>query len=290
MKKLKKNIKKKRFIRIIPRLDIKNGQLIKGINLEGLRILGDPLDYANYYHKSLADEIFYIDVVASLYGTNNLTKFIKTTSKNIHIPFLVGGGIRTIDQIKKILNSGADRVSINSEAIKNPSFIYKAAKTFGSSTISVNIEYTQIKGKLFVVHSNGREITKLNPFKWAKIIEENGAGEIILSSVIHEGLGKGFDLDTIDSLCKTVKIPVIAHGGCGSKEHVLKLVNKTKVNGVMISSFFHYGAINNFNYKKNKIGNVHFLNSNERKSLPKKNFLRETKKFLKKNNIHVRYD
>lgn len=279
---------KRKFIRIIPRLDVKNGLLIKGINLEGLRVLGDPFAYAHFYAENLADEICYIDSVSSLYGTNNLIKFIKKTS-NIKIPFMVGGGLNSIEQISKVLNSGADRVCINTASITNPKLIYNAARKFGSSTIAVNIQYTAVNRTRFVVHSNGRELTNLNPLQWAKKMEEMGAGEIVLTSVLNEGLFKGFDLPTIKKISNNLKIPVIAHGGCGSEKDVYDVVRKTQVSGVMISGLLHYGIINKLNFKKKRIGNLEFYNSKERKLLPIKNYIKSIKKKLHQKNINVRF-
>ena len=186
--------KKNRVIRIIPRLDIKNGQLIKGINLEGLRVLGDPYEFANYYYNSLADEIYYVDNVATLYGINNLTKFISRTAKNLYIPLTVGGGIKTIYDIEKALKAGADKVCINSAAIDNINFIKKASRVYGSSTISVGLECIKIKKKYFISKSSGRDLVDISPLEWAKKLEDNGAGEIVITAVNKEGLGEGFDI------------------------------------------------------------------------------------------------
>ena len=171
-------MKNKNFIRIIPKLDIKNGMLIKGINLEGLRVLGDPFNFARYYYENLADEICYIDNVATLYGTNNLSNFISDTAKNIFIPISVGGGIKTIDDVKRIFNAGADKICINSAAIEKPKFISKIARIFGSANITIIIEYIKIDNKYFITKSTGRDTVRIDPIKWAKIVEKEGAGEI----------------------------------------------------------------------------------------------------------------
>ena len=155
-------------IRIIPFLDIKNGLLIKGINLEGLRILGKANDFSNYYYKSGADEICYIDNVATLYGTNNLSKFITETAKDIFIPLSVGGGIRSIEDMKKMFSAGADKICINSSIIENPTLLKQSAKIFGSANITVMIQAINIDDKYYVSKANGRDIVNISPLKWAK--------------------------------------------------------------------------------------------------------------------------
>ena len=278
---------RKPFFRIIPRLDIKNGHLIKGINLEGLRVLGDPINFANLYYNQGADEICYIDNVATLYGTNNLSKFITRTAKNIFVPLTVGGGIRSISDIESMLNAGADKVSINSAAVDNSKFIYKASRLFGSSTISVNLEYIDFKGKSFITKSNGRDLVPINPVDWAKKAETLGAGEINITSVNYEGLQKGFDIKNINKICKNIKIPVLAHGGCGDPKHVLELAQKTNVSGVVIASLFHYNSITRFKKFKSKLGNTNFLdNLNfQKKNL---NLIKKIKTILLNKGFNVR--
>jgi Imidazoleglycerol-phosphate synthase len=266
----------KNLIRIIPKLDIKNGLLIKGINLEGLRVLGNPYEFAEFYYKSGADEICYIDNVATLYGTNNLQKFVTLTSKNIFVPLSVGGGIKTIKDIELMLNSGADKVSINSAAIDDINFIYDAAKKFGSSTIVTNIETVKINNKYYISKSNGRDIVNINPVSWAKKIQDYGSGEIFITCVNNEGLQSGFDINIISKICKNVNIPIIAHGGAGKFEHVLKVINETNISGVSLSSLLHYGIFNKFNFKSKNVGNINFLENN-RDAKIKDNFKRVEK-------------
>lgn len=276
----------KKFIRIIPKLDIKNGLLIKGINLDGLRVLGDPFNFAeNYYHQG-ADEISYVDSVASLYGTNNLSKFVTKISKNLFIPLSVGGGIREISQIENFLNSGADKVSINSAAIHNVNFINKAAKIFGSSTITCIIEVIKFDGKYFITKENGRDVIDINPIKWAKKLENNGAGEIFLTSINHEGLGNGFDINLTKKVSKAVRIPVIAHGGAGKFNHVFDVINQTDISGVSIAGFFHYDVCSSFKFKKKTIGNIHYL-KNLKKSKPEY-LLKKLKNYLLKRGVILR--
>ena len=278
----------KNNIRIIPKLDIKNGTLIKGIGLEGLRVLGDPYDFAKKYYEDGADEILYMDNVATLYGTNNLTKFVKKTAKDIFIPLTVGGGIKNLKNIEKLLVNGADKVSINSEFVVNKKFIEEAVKNFGSSTIVATIESNKIKNEYFITTSNGRDLYKKNPVQWAKELEDTGVGEIILTSVNNEGLKSGFDVPIIKKISEIVKIPVIAHGGCGNIDHIINLIKKTNVTGVALASILHYASIkkkqNTFNLKT---GNTNFL-QNAHKNY--KNIIKKIKNELKKNGIKIRYE
>ena len=275
-------------IRIIPRLEIKNGVLIKGINFEGLRALGDPSKFVHSYFNSGADEISYVDVVASLYGTNNLSKFIKKTVKNIFIPITVGGGIRDLKSIEKFLNSGADKISINSAIVKNIKFLKKAVKKFGSSTINCSIECIKFEKKYYVSTENGRNITKINILDWFKKVQDNGAGEVTISSINSEGLQNGFDLELYEKISKYIKTPVIAHGGAGNFDHVYNVIRSSNISGVSISSLFHYDALNSFDHSINdkKIGNFFFLKNYKKRRF--KNNLLNLKKYLKKKKISVR--
>jgi cyclase len=190
-------MKYNKFIRIIPKLDIKNLLLIKGINLEGLRVLGYAEDYINYYANNGADEIIYSDNIATLYGIPILKKDIKRIMKNNFLPITIGGGLGSLKDIEDLLKNGADKVFLNSFFVNNPKFINKAVKTFGSSTITVLIETIKIKNEYFITTSNGRDLIKKNPLDWAKECEQKGVGEILLTSVNSEGLQKGFDLKII---------------------------------------------------------------------------------------------
>lgn len=262
--------------------------LIKGINYEGLRVLGNPADFVKEYYNRGADEIMYVDVVASLYGTNNLRKFISKTVKDIFIPITVGGGIRHLKDIETFLNAGADKVSINSEIVNNINFLKKATKRFGSSTISCTIEYIQYEKKHYVSTENGRSVTNINPIDWFKKLQDFGAGEVLISSINHEGLQEGFDLNLYEKISKYIKIPVIAHGGAGDFKHVYDVINASRVSGVAISSLFHYDLLNLLPSKqtKKKIGNFHFLKNFKRKKY--KNNLYKLKQYLKNKKIHVR--
>ena len=247
--------------RIIPRLDIKNGLLIKGINLEGLRILGDPLDFAKQYYLNGADEICYVDIVSSLYGTKNISKFIKKTAQSNFIPLIVGGGIKNLNDIEEMLRNGADKICLNSALIKNIKLLKLASKKFGSSTITAIVEITKIKEKLFITSNNGRELHYINPLEWIKKLQDQGAGEIIVTSVTDEGLNKGYNLKILNDLSKILKIPFLLHGGFGNKEHIYQVAKNSSASGVLIGSLFHYNYLycTNYNFKKNKIGNTDYI-------------------------------
>ena len=255
-----------KIVRIIPRLDIKGPNLVKGIHLEGLRVLGKPEDFARFYYKNGADELFFQDTVASLYGRNSLNDIISKTAREIFIPLTVGGGIRGIDDIRNALRSGADKVAINTSAVNNPSFIKEASRKFGSPTIVVAIEaIKQTNGTYLVYTDNGREYTGLDVIEWAKRVEELGAGELVITSVDREGTGTGFDLELTSLVSNAVSIPVIAHGGASGAEDVANVIKEGNADAVAVASIFHYDFI----AKANELlsgnfdseGNVSFLKS-----------------------------
>jgi cyclase len=252
--------------RIIPRLDIKGHNLVKGVKLEGLRVLGDPEIFAEHYYICGADEIFFQDVVASLYEQNGLHDIIKKIAKKIFIPLTVGGGIRSIDDIKAVLRAGADKVAINTAGVKNPEFIKQAVRKFGSSTIVVAIEAIKKNSENYnVLIDSGRELTNFNVIDWAIRVCKLGAGEIFLTSVDHEGTGMGFDNSLIANVKKAVDIPVIAHGGGIDYKGVVKTCKETLVDAISCASMFHYPSLNELKEKfnpKNNIGNRDFLMSN----------------------------
>jgi cyclase len=279
-------------IRVIPRLDIKGPNLVKGINLEGLRVLGKPEDFAQYYYENGADELFYQDVVASLYERNSLGNIITATAKKNFIPLTVGGGIRTIDDIKNVLRAGADKVCINTAAIKNPQFISEASRKFGSSTIVVAIEaIKQPGGEYLAFVDNGREHTGVNVIEWAKQIQELGAGEIVITSVDKEGTGAGYDINLTNSIATLVDIPVIAHGGGGNLKHITDVIIEGKAEAVCIASMLHYDFVANkmSNMENRTEGNVSYLSSG-RNTFNKiePHDIPEIKKWLADNNINCR--
>ena len=252
-------------IRIIPRLDIKGTNLVKGIHLEGLRILGNPSNFAENYYENGADELLLMDVVASLYERNGLSELISEISKNIFIPITVGGGIRNILDIKNVLRAGADKVSINTAAINNKEFIKEAINEFGSSTITIAIEAIKgLDGEYYAFTDNGRENSGLKAIEWAKEVERLGVGEIILTSVDNEGTWKGLDLDTINEISNSVYIPLIAHGGAGRFSHVKDAIYKSGASAVAIGNMVVYqkknmGILINFPGKE-KVNELKFFN------------------------------
>ena len=238
--------------RLIPRLDIKGQNLIKSINLEGLRVIGDPNKFAIKYYNEGADELVLMDSVASLYGRNNLIEVIKKAAKNVFIPIMVGGGIRTIRDAENLLRNGADKVAINTAAILNPQLIKDLAKKFGSQCIVLSIEAKQqSKNSWEAFTHNGKEKTGIDVLKWIKKGIDFGAGEILLTSVDKEGTKTGFDIDLIDSASKICTVPLIASGGCGKIEHLKELSNSTHVDGIALASILHYGLSEIKKIKKN---------------------------------------
>jgi len=249
-------------LRIIPRLDIKGPNLVKGIHLEGLRVLGKPETFARYYYDNGADELLYMDVVASLYGRNSLLDMVAKTSREIFIPLTVGGGLRTLDDIKGALRGGADKVSLNTAAIGRPELVREAARRFGSSTIVVSIEaIRQPEGGYEAYTDNGRERTGVDACKWAIRAAELGAGEIMVTSIDREGTGKGFDLELTRSIAESVPIPVIACGGAGSIDHVYDVVVEGRADAVCLASLLHYKSIKSYQTQDDfsQEGNIEYL-------------------------------
>jgi cyclase len=231
-------------MRIISRLDIKNNFVIKGINLEGLRKVGDPIELATNYYNSGVDEIILIDAVASLYNRNNLFNIVEKISESIFAPLTLGGGIRSIRDIENALNSGADKVAINSHATENPNFINEAVKIFGSSTITVYIEAKKTTEKKWEVYKYcGREKTHLDLVEWIKIVQDLGCGELLITSVDYEGMQKGFDLEMMNTIYNHINVPLIFSGGCGKMEDITNMNKQYKNVSLSIASAFHYKKI-----------------------------------------------
>jgi cyclase len=230
--------------RLIARLDIKGPNLVKGIHLEGLRVLGRPAAFARKYYEDGVDELFYQDAVASLYGRNSLLEIVKETAREIFIPLCVGGGIRTRADVYNVLRAGADKVAINTAAIENPNFIQEVAEEFGSSTIVATVEAIRQPNGGYLCFTNcGREYTGVESVAWAKRLAELGAGEIVVTSVDREGTGRGFDVDLTRQISAVVGIPVIAHGGCGSAKHALDVVQRGHCDAIALASILHYDAV-----------------------------------------------
>lgn len=228
-------------IRIIPRLDVKGPNVVKGIRAEGLRVVGQPRELARQYYITGADEIIYIDIVASLYKRNLDFGLLKSVSKNIFIPLTVGGGIRSIHDINNTLRSGADKVAINTYAIHNPNFIRHAVKTFGSQCITILVEAKKIMENKWEAYTDGgRERTGVDAIEWMKEVIDLGAGEILITSIDNDGTKRGYEMDLVRKVASFASVPIIVHGGAGSMESILKVINGAIINGVSCSSVFHY--------------------------------------------------
>lgn len=231
-------------VRIIPRLDIKGPNLIKGIQLEGLRVIGDPHAFALKYYEQGADELIYMDIVASLYERNNLSDIIKRAAENIFIPITVGGGIRSVVDAKNILRSGADKVAVNTAAIKNPQLISDISNSFGSQAMVLSVEAKyQNNGKWEAFTDNGRERTGLDIIDWVQQATALGAGEILLTSVDHEGMRKGFDIELIKQVSDVINVPLIVSGGMGDFSHFADAVSVGQADGIAIADMFHYDRL-----------------------------------------------
>lgn len=227
--------------RIIPCLDVHEGRVVKGINFENLRDAGDPVEMAAFYDREGADELVFLDISASWQGRKTMVEVVRNTAKEVFIPFAVGGGIRTIEDIRDMLNAGADKVSINSAAIKEPSLITEGALKFGSQCIVVAIDArSKADGGWEVFINGGRTPTGLDAVEWAKKVENLGAGEILLTSMDKDGTKDGYDLSLTRIISEAVGIPVIASGGAGNLEHLYEACTAGKADAVLCASIFHY--------------------------------------------------
>lgn len=228
-------------IRLIPRLDIKGPNLIKGIHLEGLRVVGDPQAHARYYYEQGADELIYIDIVASLYGRNSLKEIVSRTARDVFIPLTVGGGVRSVDDVRELLRAGADKIAINTAAVKRPELITEVSRVFGAQCMVVSIEAKQIAPASWEVFTdNGRERTGLDVVMWAREAVSRGAGEILLTSVDREGTRKGFDVALVRAVSAACSIPVIASGGMGTVEHFEQVCDDGLADAVAMADVLHY--------------------------------------------------
>ncbi|OGT25430.1 MAG: imidazole glycerol phosphate synthase cyclase subunit [Gammaproteobacteria bacterium RIFCSPLOWO2_02_FULL_42_14] len=231
-------------MRIIARVDVKNGFVIKGIHLEGLRKLGDPKLFLKKYYERGADEIILMDAVASLYDRNNLFDLLKSACEEIFIPVTIGGGLRTLADVKKALLSGADKIAINTAAIKSPKFISEIANSYGSQCVVASIEAKKINSNRWEAYiDNGREKTGLDVLEWATKLQTLGAGEIMLTSIDQEGTKNGFDIELIKAINDGVTIPVIACGGMGALSHIDSLCCETTPSAIACASVLHYDIL-----------------------------------------------
>lgn len=272
------------YFRIIPKFEIKDDNLVKGIRMEGLRVLGKCSDFAKLYYEDGADEIFYQDVVASLYGQNNLLDIISKTASNLFIPLTVGGGIRSIENIKKILLSGADKIALNSILFQNLDFLKKAANIFGSSTIVGSIEAVkQNDGEYYAYYENGRTSSNIKVSDWIDILQKGGVGEIFLTFVDYDGLNANLDLEFLKLLKQRINVPFIVQGGIATTDHIKEISKIKSVDGISASSLFHYNYLERANSLKKQeflIGNIDFLNTVKNDSKKKTYSIKELKKEL----------
>jgi cyclase len=229
--------------RIIPCLDIKDGRTVKGINFEGLRDAGDPVDLAKYYSEHGADELVFLDITATQEGRKTMMEMVKKVAQQVNIPFTVGGGISSVEDAAILLKNGADKVSINSSGVRNPRLISDLAGRFGNQCVVLAIDAKLINGKWTVHLSGGKVPTDLDLFEWAKKGVELGAGEILFTSMDHDGTKAGFAVEALDRLSKTVNVPIIASGGCGSMEHFKEVFEESNVDAALAASVFHFGEI-----------------------------------------------
>ena len=231
-------------VRLIARLDVKGPNLIKGIHLEGLRVIGDPQKYAQRYYDQGADEIIYIDVVASLYGRSSLVQIVRHTAHGVFVPLTVGGGIRSVDDVKDLLRAGADKVAINTAAVQRPQLISDVARRFGSQCMVVSIEAKQRSIGCWEVYTDsGRERTGLDVVEWAREAARLGAGEVLVTSIDREGTRRGYDVELTRAVSRAVCIPVIASGGYGSPSDLIDVVKNGGADAVAIADALHYERI-----------------------------------------------
>lgn len=228
-------------VRIIPRLDIKGSNLIKGIHLEGLRVIGDPQEFSRRYYEGGADELLYVDVVASLYGRNSLHDTIRRVADNVFVPMTVAGGIRSVDDVRQILRSGADKVAVNTAAVKRPELLREIAETFGSQCIVLSVEAKQVApGRWEAYTDNGRERSGREVVEWVKQATSLGIGEVLLTSIDREGTRKGFDIELVQAVETATNVAVIASGGMGTIEHLEEVVREGKADAIAMADILHY--------------------------------------------------
>ncbi|MBW5388857.1 imidazole glycerol phosphate synthase subunit HisF [Brachyspira hampsonii] len=246
--------------RIIPCLDVRDGRVVKGTNFEGLKDVDDPVELAKYYNNSLADELVFYDITASYEGRKLFVNVLEKVANEIFIPLTVGGGINTIKDFDMVLKSGADKVSVNSGAIKNPDLIKEAAEKYGNQCVVLSIDIKRVNGKYSVFSKGGREDTGIDAIEWAIKGEKNGAGELVINSIDTDGVKNGFDIELLKEIADNVSIPLIASGGAGNMEHFKDVFQVKGVDAGLAASIFHFKEID----------------------------IKELKEYLHKNNIKVR--
>lgn len=229
--------------RIIPCLDIKDGRTVKGINFVGLRDAGDPVALAAAYAAQGADELTFLDITATVEHRDTMAELARQVAREINIPFTIGGGIRSVEDVRRLLNAGADKISINSAAVRNPGLINELAQAFGNQCVVVAIDVNQHEGEWYVYTHGGRQRTELKALSWALEVERRGAGEILLTSMTSDGTKAGFSLGITRMISEAVRIPVIASGGAGTENHFVEAFAEGKADAALAASIFHFGEI-----------------------------------------------
>lgn len=237
--------------RIIPCLDVRDGRVVKGVNFEGLRDVSSPIELAKHYSSCGADELVFYDITASAEGRRLFTDILCETAKSVFIPLTVGGGINTVADFERVLSCGADKVSVNSGAIRNPDLVYEAAKLYGDQCVVLSADIKRVDGVFRVFSKGGRENTGMEAIEWIKRCVANGAGEIVVNSIDTDGVKGGFDIEMLSAVCDAVKVPVIASGGAGNISHFIDLFNALpKVDAGLAASIFHFGEVDIKDLKK----------------------------------------
>lgn len=231
--------------RIIPCLDVKDGRVVKGVNFQGLNDVSSPIELGKYYSDNGADELVFYDITASAEGRALFTDILKKVAETIFIPLTVGGGINTLEDFDRVLKCGADKVSVNSGAIKNPDLIAQAAQKYGDQCVVLSVDVKRVDGKFTVFAKGGRENTGMDAIEWIKKCVALGAGEVVVNSIDTDGVKQGFDLEMLEEVCDAVSVPVIASGGAGSMEDFVTLFKELpKVDAGLAASIFHFGEVN----------------------------------------------
>ena len=230
--------------RIIPCLDVKNGRVVKGVNFEGVRDVSSPVELAKYYSDNGADELVFYDITASVEGRALFTDILREVASTIFIPLTVGGGINTLDDFDRVLKCGADKVSVNSGAIRNPSLVYEAAQRYGDQCVVLSVDVKRVAGEFRVFAKGGREDTGMEAIEWIKRCVGSGAGEVVVNSIDTDGVKRGFDIDMLRAVCEAVNVPVIASGGAGCVQDFIDLFREVPdIDAGLAASVFHFGEI-----------------------------------------------
>jgi cyclase len=237
--------------RIIPCLDVRDGRVVKGINFEGLKDVSSPVELARYYSSCGADELVFYDITASAEGRRLFTDILTETARQVFIPLTVGGGINSTDDFDRVLKCGADKVSVNSGAIRDPGLVGRAAKLYGDQCVVLSVDIKRVDGQFRVFAKGGREDTGMEAISWIKRCVSDGAGEVVVNSIDTDGVKKGFDLEVLDAVCNAVEVPVIASGGAGCIDDFITLFNALpKVDAGLAASIFHFGEVSIADLKK----------------------------------------